>query len=60
MIAETTGLDPVMIKAFPTFGMLLDNGAALQVAELDQPWAWRVRTCIRPGLLDHITTGTDR
>ena len=28
MVAETTGLDPVTIKAFLAFGMLLDNGAA--------------------------------
>jgi hypothetical protein len=59
-VAETTGLDPVTIKAFLAFGMLLNNGAALQVAELDEPWAEGVRTRIRPGLLDHITTGTSR
>lgn len=59
-IAETTGLDPVTIKAFLAFGMLLNNGAALQVAELDEPWAEGVRTRIRPGLFDHITTGTSR
>ncbi len=44
MVAETTGLDPVTIKAFLAFGMLLNNGAALQVAELDEPWARGVRT----------------
>ena len=60
MVAATTGLDPVTIKAFPAFGMLLNNGAALQVAELDGPWAQRVRTRIRPGLFDHLTTGTNR
>lgn len=59
-IAETTGLDPVTVKAFLAFGMLLNNGAALQVAELDEPWAKGVRTRIRPGLFDHITTGTSR
>jgi hypothetical protein len=59
-VAETTGLDPVTIKAFLAFGMLLSNGAALQVAELDEPWAEGVRTRIRPGLFDHITTGTNR
>jgi hypothetical protein len=26
MLAETTGLDPVTIKAFPAFGMLLRPG----------------------------------
>jgi AcrR family transcriptional regulator len=55
-VAEATGLDPVTIKAFLAFGLLLSNGAALQVAELDQPWAEGVRTRIRPGLFDHITT----
>ncbi|MFI6764542.1 hypothetical protein [Streptomyces sp. NPDC050355] len=59
-VAETTGLDPMTIKAFPDFGMLLNNGAALPVAELDEPWAEGVRTRIRPGLFDHITTGASR
>lgn len=60
MVVETTGLDPVTIKAFLAFGMLLNNGAALQVAELDEPWAKGVRTRVRPGLFDHITTETNR
>ena len=59
-VAETTGLDPVTIKAFLAFGMLLNNGAALQVADLDEPWAAGARTRIRPGLFDHITTETNR
>jgi len=59
-VADTTGLDPVTIKAFLAFGLLLNNGAALQVAELDQPWAQGVRTRIRPGLFDHITTDANR
>jgi len=60
MVAEITGLDPVTIKAFLAFGMLLNSGAALQVAELDEPWAEGVRTRIRPGLFDHITATTNR
>jgi len=60
MVAEITGLDEVTIKAFLAFGMLLNNGAALQVTELDEPWAEGVRTRIRPGLFDHITTETNR
>ena len=60
MVAETTGLDPVTVKAFLAFGMLLNNGAALGVAELDEPWAKGVRTRVRPGLFDHITTETNR
>jgi hypothetical protein len=60
MIADVTGLDPVTTKAFLAFGMLLNNGAAVQVAELDEPWAQGVRTRIRPGLFDHITADTNR
>ena len=59
-VAETTGLDPVTIKAFLAFGMLLNSGAALQVADLDEPWAQGVRTRIRPGLFDHITADTNQ
>lgn len=54
------GSTPVTIKAFLAFGMLLNNGAALQAVEPDDPWAEGVRTRIRPGLFDHITTGTNR
>jgi AcrR family transcriptional regulator len=60
MVAEATGLDPVTIKAFLAFGMLLNNGAALQVATLDERWVEGVRTRIRPGLFEHITTETNR
>ena len=59
-IAESTGLDPVTIKAFLAFGMLLNNGAALQVAELDEPWAKGVSTRIQSGLFEHITAHTNR
>jgi AcrR family transcriptional regulator len=59
-VADTTGLDPVTIKSFLAFGMLLNSGAALQVADLDEPWAEGMRTRIRPGLFDHITTETNR
>lgn len=60
VVAETTALDPVTVKAFLAFGMLLNNGAALQVAELDEPWAHGIQTLIRPGLFDHITAETNR
>lgn len=59
-VAGATALDPVTIKAFLAFGMLLNDGAALQLSEVDEPWAKGVRTRIRPGLFDHITTGTNR
>ena len=60
LVADATGLDPVTIKAFLAFGMLLNNGAALQVAELDEPWATGVQTRIHAGLFDHITTETNQ
>ena len=59
-VHETTGLDPVTVKSFLAFGMLLNNGAALEVREVDEPWADGVRTRIRPGLFTHITTETNR
>jgi AcrR family transcriptional regulator len=58
-IANTTGLDPVTIKAFLAFGMLLNSGAALQVAHLDEQWARGVRTRIQSGLFEHITSETN-
>lgn len=62
--AEPTGLDPMTIEALPTLGMLLDNGATLQIPELDEPWeeaeAEAIRTRIRPCLLNHIKTGSHR
>jgi AcrR family transcriptional regulator len=57
-VAET-GLDPVTVKSFLAFGMLLNNVAALDVGELDEPWAKGVRTRIQPGLFEHITTDTN-
>jgi AcrR family transcriptional regulator len=59
-VADTTGLDAVTVKAFLAFGMLLNQGAALQVAALDEPWAVGVRTPISPRLFDHITTDTNQ
>jgi AcrR family transcriptional regulator len=59
-VSETSGVDPVTVKSFLAFGMLLNNVAALDVDELDEPWARGVRTRIHPGLFEHITTGTNR
>jgi AcrR family transcriptional regulator len=59
-VASTTGLDPVTVKSFLAFGMLLNNVAALDVAELDEPWAKGVRTRIHQGLFEHINTETNR
>jgi AcrR family transcriptional regulator len=59
-VADTSGLDPVTVKSFLAFGMLLNNVAALDIGEVDEPWAAGVRTRIHTGLFDHITTDTNR
>ena len=59
-VADATGLDPVTVKSFLAFGMLLNNVAALDVNELDEPWAKGVRTRIQAGLFEHITADTNR
>jgi hypothetical protein len=59
-VSGATGLDPVTVKSFLAFGMLLNNVAALDVGELDEPWAEGVRTRIHAGLFEHITAGTNR
>jgi AcrR family transcriptional regulator len=59
-VADTTGLDAVTVKSFLAFGMLLNNVAALDIGELDEPWATGVRTRVQPGLFEHITTETNR
>ena len=59
-VADTTGLDPVTVKSFLAFGMLLNNVAALDVDELDEPWAAGVRTRIKPGLFEHITADANQ
>ncbi|WP_202872855.1 TetR/AcrR family transcriptional regulator [Kribbella capetownensis] len=59
-VADTTGLDPVTVKSFLAYGMLLNNVAALDITDLDEPWANGVRTQIHPGLFEHITTQTNR
>jgi AcrR family transcriptional regulator len=58
--AAETGLDPVTVKSFLAFGMLLNNVAALDIDKLDEPWAKGVCTRIHPGLFEHITTDTNR
>jgi AcrR family transcriptional regulator len=59
-VADLTALDEVTVKAFLAFGMLLNNTAALQVSQLDEPWAQGVRTRIQAGLFEHITANTNR
>ena len=59
-VAGASGLDPVTVKSFLAFGMLLNNAAALDVDALDEPWAKGVRTRVRPGLFAHITAEANR
>ena len=55
-VADVTGLDPVTVKTFLAFGMLLNNAAALELRDVDEPWAQGVRTRIHAGLFAHITS----
>ena len=57
---DGTGLDPVTVKTFLAFGMLLNAGAAMDVEQVDAAWADGVRTRIRPGLFAHVTTEANR
>jgi AcrR family transcriptional regulator len=59
-VADTTGLDPVTVKSFLAFGMLLNNAAALELRDLDEPWARGVRTRIHPGLFTQISAETNQ
>lgn len=59
-VADTARLDPVTVKAFLAFGMLLNTSAALDLADVDEQWARQARTRIRPGLFNHITRETNR
>jgi len=59
-VADTTGLDPVTVKTFLAYGMLLNTNAAVGISELDNRWARGIRTRIRPGLFRHITRDTNR
>ena len=42
------------MKTFLAFGMLLNNVAALDVDEVDEPWARGVRTRVQPGLFEQL------
>lgn len=57
---DGTGLEPVTVKTFLAFGMLLNAGAALDVDQVDAAWAEGVRTRIQSGLFAHITTEANR
>ncbi|WP_245551286.1 TetR/AcrR family transcriptional regulator [Nocardia paucivorans] len=57
---DGTGLEPVTVKTFLAFGMLLNAGAAMDIEQVDAAWAEGVRTRIRPGLFAHITAEENR
>lgn len=57
---DGTGLEPVTVKTFLAFGMLLNAGAAMDVEQVDAAWADGVRTRIQSGLFAHITTEANR
>jgi AcrR family transcriptional regulator len=59
-VADVTGLDPVTVKSFLAFGMLLNNAAAVELQEVDESWAHGVRTRIQPGLFNSITSEANR
>ncbi len=59
-VADTAGLDPVTVKTFLAFGMLLNTSAALELREVDDKWARQARTRIKAGLFTHITRETNR
>lgn len=58
--ASITHLDPVTVKTFLAFGMLLNAGATMDADTVDAPWAEGIRTRINAGLFEHITTETNR
>ncbi|MFI1335747.1 TetR/AcrR family transcriptional regulator [Streptomyces sp. NPDC020845] len=59
-VSDATGLDPVQIKTFMAYGMLLNTNAALAAADIDADWARQATTRIHAGLFSHLTTETNR
>jgi hypothetical protein len=59
-VSDTARLDPVTVKTFLAFGMLLNTNAALKLGDVDEPWARQARTRIRPGLFTRITRASNR
>ncbi|GAA4385135.1 TetR family transcriptional regulator [Tsukamurella soli] len=55
-----TGLEPLTVKSFLAFGMLLNATAAMDVEHVDAAWADGVRTRVQSGLFAHITSETNR
>jgi AcrR family transcriptional regulator len=59
-VADAAQLDPVTVKTFLAYGMLLNTSAALEARQSNAPWARGVRTRIHAGLFQHVTTETNR
>lgn len=59
-VAGITRLEPVTVKTFLAFGMLLNAGAAMDTETVDAGWAEGIRTRINAGLFEHITTDANR
>ncbi|MQA01472.1 MAG: TetR family transcriptional regulator [Streptosporangiales bacterium] len=59
-VSDATGLDPVQVKTFMAYGMLLNTNAALGTADVDADWARQATTRIHAGLFTHVTTEANR
>lgn len=55
-VSDATGLDPVQVKTFMAYGMLLNTNAALATAEVDDDWARQATTRIHAGLFTQLTS----
>ena len=53
-VAEASGLDALTVKTFLAFGMLLNDMAALDARELDEPWALLARTPVTRELYEAV------
>ncbi|GAB3410291.1 TetR/AcrR family transcriptional regulator [Flindersiella endophytica] len=59
-VSDATGLDPVQIKTFMAFGMLLNTNTALATADVDAGWAKQATTRIHAGLFTHLSEEANR
>ena len=59
-VAGVTRLEPVTVKSFFAFGMLLNAAAAVDAGTVNAAWSEGVRTRINAGLFEHITTDANR
>jgi AcrR family transcriptional regulator len=59
-VAGITALEPVTVKTFLAFGMLLNAAATMDAGAVDAAWSEGVRTRINAGLFEHVTTDANR